>query len=207
MDALPVWLQWAVSLATVLSSIGVIVALIQLKISGTQFKQQLKLTERQFKLTNQGYIQCVINQDFYTANNEPATQQDIMNPATLYWFLFPVAQLENVGNLPVQFFIDHFKVFFNGTEVYHTPDEVLKQTENIIYPKQNLPFMLGRIFFSDQQATLTLQQIQDLKITCEILVTYNDYNDKTKKTVNRKLELSGVFLIGKDIHDSLPLLK
>jgi len=207
MDVLPVWLQWAVSFATVLSSIGVLVALVQLRISSKQFDRQLKLTERQFKLTNQGYLQCVINQDFYTTKDEPATQQDLMDPATLYWFLFPVAQLENVGNLPIQFFIDHFTVFFNGTEVYHTPDEILKRTENIIYPKQNLPFMLGRIFFSDQQATLTLQQIQDLKITCKILVTYNDYNDTTKKTVNRELELSGVFLIGKQIHDSLPLLQ
>jgi hypothetical protein len=83
----------------------------------------------------------------------------------------------------------------------------LQQTENIIYPKQTQQFLLGRIFFGDQMPNLTLQQIQDLKLTCKILVTYNDYNDNVKKTIDREMELSGVFLIIKKINDSLPLLQ
>jgi hypothetical protein len=207
MDVLPVWLQWAVSLATVLSSIGVIVALIQLKISGTQFKEQLKLTERQFKLTNQGYIQCTVNHEFYMSNGMAATQEDAINPATLFNSIFPVASLENVGNLPVLFFVAYFKVSFDGTEVYHTPEEILTRTENILYPKQNMPFLLGQFFFDEQHSNLSLEQVQALKITYNILVNYNDYNDKTQKTVNRELELSGVYVMSKGIKDSLPLLK
>jgi hypothetical protein len=207
MEALPVGMQWVVSFASVLSSIGVIVALIQLKISGDQFKQQLQITQRQFKLTNQGYIQCPINHDFFTDKNQVATLQEFSDPTTLYSYIFPVAALENVGNLPVMLSINHFKVFFDGKEVYHTPELVLQQTENIIYPKQSLQFMLGRVFFSDQMANLTLQQIQDLKLTCKILVTYNDYNDSVKKTIDRELELSGIYLINKKINDSIPLLQ
>jgi hypothetical protein len=207
MVVLPVWLQWAVSFATVLSSIGVIVALIQLRISSNQFNRQLKLTERQFKLTSQGYIQCIVNNEFYKIDGKPATQEDVLDPVIQYNSIFPIASLENVGNLPVQFFIDHFTVLFNGTEIYHTPGKILTQTENIIYPKQTLPFLLGQYFFNDQHSNLSLQDIQELKITYKILVNYNDYNDKTQKTVNRELELSGIYMIGKEIHDSLPLLQ
>jgi hypothetical protein len=117
MEALPVGMQWVVSFASVLSSIGVIVALIQLKISGDQFKQQLQITQRQFKLTNQGYIQCPINHDFFTDKNQVATLQEFSDPTTLYSYIFPVAALENVGNLPVMLSINHFKVFFDGKEV------------------------------------------------------------------------------------------
>jgi hypothetical protein len=206
MDVLPVWLQWAVSFATVLSSIGVIVALIQLRISGTQFKEQLKLTERQFKLTNQGYIQCIVNHEFNKNDGTAATPEDAMNPGTLFNSIYPVASLENVGNLPVLFFVAHFKVLFNGTEVYHTSEEILTRTENILYPKQEMPFLLGQFFFDEQHSNFTLQQIQALKITYKILVNYNDYNDKTQKTVDRELELSGIYVMSKGIHDSLPLL-
>src|ERR1700761_91151 len=188
MEALPVAMQWAVAFASVLSSVGVIIALVQLKISGDQFKQQLQITQRQFKLTNQGYVQCPINHDFFTDKNQTATVQDINDPTTLYSYILPAAGLENVGNLPVKFYINYFKVFFDGKEVYHTPDVVLQQTENIIYPKQTQQFLLGRVFFGDQMPNLTLQQIQDLKLTCKILVTYNDYNDNVKKTIDREME-------------------
>jgi hypothetical protein len=206
MEALPVAMQWAVAFASVLSSVGVIIALFQLKISGDQFKQQLKITQRQFKLTNQGYVQCPINGDFFTDKIQTATVQDFNDPTTLYNYILPMAGLENVGNLPVRFHINYFKVFFDDNEVYHTPEVVL-QTENIIYPKQSQQFLLGRVFFGAQMPNLTLQQIQDLKLTCKILVTYNDYNDSVKKTIDREMELSGVFLIIKKINDSLPLLQ
>ncbi|HTH81970.1 MAG TPA: hypothetical protein VL490_03490 [Mucilaginibacter sp.] len=117
MEALPVAMQWAVAFASVLSSVGVIIALVQLKISGDQFKQQLQITQRQFKLTNQGYVQCPVNHDFFTDKNQAATVQDINDPTTLYSYILPAAGLENVGNLPVKFYINYFKVFFDGKEV------------------------------------------------------------------------------------------
>src|ERR1700688_5016608 len=96
MDTLPAWLQWLVSLATVLSSIGVIIAFVQLRISGNQFHEQLKistdqfqtqlkLTQNQFKLINQGFVKLTMMQYFLPKSDDSASIKEIpLDPNTLY---------------------------------------------------------------------------------------------------------------------------
>lgn len=78
---LPIWLQWFSSFAAVLSSIGVIIAFVQLRasnknfykqlqISTDQFKTQLTLTQDQFKLLNQGFVKMTMTQ-FFMTNEAP----------------------------------------------------------------------------------------------------------------------------------------
>ena len=197
MDVLPVWLQWAVSLATVLSSIGVFVALLQLKVSGDQANKQLQLSERQFNLINQGFLQTTFNSDFFTINNMVAQQEDLANPETLLMYIFPVVTLQNVGNLPVFYFFEYFKVIVNGAECYHTPPEIFDGTDNMLFPKQSLPLMLGRVFFNEAHSGLTFQQVQELNFTCRIKISYKDFNDDSspRKVIDHEMLLSGVFFI------------
>lgn len=201
MDSLPLWLQWLVSLATILSSIGVIIAFVQLRISGKQFERQLRITKQQFKITNQGYINLALNYNL-SAGDHLATQDELLNPDTMYCSIRPVAVLENVGNLPVYFTVDSFILFCKGQEKYQIPD-VAKQAKNVLYPKQSTNFYLGEVFFNDQHTLIKGSDILDLNITIKLLITYNDYNDKTRKTIDRDVSMSGSIFINTIIRDRL----
>ncbi len=205
MQVLPIWLQWAVSLATVLSSIGVFIALMQLKISGDQFKQQLKLNESQFKLVNQGFIQISYGGSFYTNKNLPAQEADILDPETIYTYLFPTVTLKNVGILPVLYHFEHFIAFFDGIESYRAPAHLFNVKNNILFSNQELPLMLGQVYFNYEHTNLTFQEIQELKLTFQLKLSYHDYNEKetNKKIIDQQVALSGVLFVNQNKEDDL----
>jgi hypothetical protein len=205
-DVFPVWWQWVSSVAGVVSSIGVIIALVQLKISGKQFHEQLKLTENQFLLSNQGYVKVEMKETLIIADNEPIEKVDSLNDNTLYKGLSSVALLENVGNLPVKFNVIYFKICFNGNEVCEMPQTMLGKTVNIIYPNTKQDFELGEFDFTDKGAFKSkyLHEILDLHISCKVMIEYFDYNSPThKKMIDREFELAGLQPVWTSVKDIL----
>ncbi len=203
METLPAWMQWLVAIASVVSSIGVIIAFVQLKISGNQFKEQLQITEQQFKLLNQGYVDMMLHQDYFTETFEQAQKANIYDPTCIYQFFGVTSVFTNVGNVPVKLVVNSFHVFFNGVETFQLPADVISRSENIVHPKQNLSFRLGNVYFNEQKTSLHLAEILALNVTYKILVSYHDYNNNTRKTIDRELQLSGLNLITTLIKDEL----
>jgi hypothetical protein len=207
LDVLPVWFQWLSAIAGILSSVGVIIAFVQLKEASKQFKTQLKLTEKQFLLSNQGYVKMKMKETLILDDNEPAEKVKLPpSDNTLYKGLSTLAKLENVGNLPVRFNVIYFKVCFNGNEVCEIPQTMLGKTTNIIYPNAKQDFDLGELDFTDDgnPKSKYLHEIFDLHISCKLLIEYADYNNPAhKKTLNREFELVGLQPIWTSVKDAL----
>jgi len=193
METLPAWIQWFVAIATVLTSVGVIVAFVQLKESSIQFKQQLKANRDQFTLLNQGYIQMLFYQKLWGKDEHNQMVETEINNTNLYYFSGLVATLENVGNMPIKFYIKHCIAYADGKEIYRGPEEVFKKTVNVIYPKATLPYSFGA--FPLVETGLKLQQLSALKIGYKLLIEYHDFHDNRIKTIDREMALSGTDII------------
>ncbi len=125
-QALPIWLQIAVDLATIISSVGVIAAFIQIYISTRQFKEQLKITqnqlklsENQFTLINQGYLSPEFEVSLYSPDIKAGTP---IGPNSLWQILTTNVSLNNTGNLPVVFEVIEFDLYFNGVKTFSLSD-------------------------------------------------------------------------------------
>jgi len=204
MDTLPIWLQWLAAIAGILSSVGVIIAFVQLRISGEQFNKQLKLTEEQFKLSNQGYVKLTLNQGFVSDEIKSDTPVPLNNQ-THYKYSTIEAKLENVGNLPVKLNVISFQVFFNKVEAYSAPKEILTKAKDIVYPKTDLKYELGKYYYNEAHTPLLYYEIEQLNITYKILIHYHDYNDNSKrnKTIDREAKLIEGKIISTSIEDVL----
>ncbi|MDB5135717.1 MAG: hypothetical protein JWP37_2320 [Mucilaginibacter sp.] len=190
MGALPDWLQWLVSISTVLSSVGVIVAFVQLRISSNQFKEQLRQTEQQFRLLNQGYINLTFNQGLFVIDPDGSLRQVDPDKITVFFATALMAVLENPGNMPIKFDVMHCIVYSHGTEIYRASETELSETVNTIYPKATQSFNFGTFYLGE--AGVNLQQLLDLDISYDLLINYHDFNDEQHiKKINRKMALSG----------------
>ena len=200
METLPAWIQWLVAIATALSSVGVIIAFVQLKISSNQFKKQLQLTVQQFKLLNQGYIQLIFNQLLYIVDADRNLQvAENIDDKTLYYAMALRATMQNVGNMPIKMDVKNCIVYADKKEIYRTPEAVISQTINTIYPQATTIFNFGIFNLSDKG--LNIRQLSDQKITYDLLIEYHDFNDERIKTINRGMELSGAEIIVKRSDD------
>jgi hypothetical protein len=203
MEALPVWLQWVSTIAASISSIGVLVAFIQIRITGKQFKTQLKLTEEQFKLLNQGYINLKFNQQLYErGEGDKLYLAETVTDKGQYYATALTAQLENVGNMPISLDMKHCIVYADGKEIYRTPESVFAQTQNTIYPKSNMPYNFG--LFPLAEKGLSLQQLFAMNITYDLQIDYYDFNDKEHaKKIDRGMALEGGQILIKRNQDKI----
>jgi len=219
METLPAWLQWLVSLATILSSIGVIIAFVQLRISSKQFNEQLKisaeefqtqlkLTQDQFKLINQGFVKMsamvywlVHNEDVVIDPTKPIP----LDLTTQYFGGRLKITLENVGNLPVKTKFKHFIVFVDDKEMANFTEETLVRFKDTIHPKTHEEYSMPDFPFRYPETGLHLAEIANLKITYSLLIEYKDYNDTNDdaKTIERELEMVQGVIYNAHIYDKL----
>lgn len=194
METLPIWFQWVVSLASVLSSVGVIIAFIQLRESSDQSRKQLKLTEDQFRLLNQGYIQVAVAQIMYIYDADKNLQvADQVDNTTRYFATALTSTMQNVGNMPIKMDVKHCVVYAGEKEIYRTNEALLQQTVNNIYPQVTLPFNFGAFYLGENG--VTIGELSEMKITYSLLIHYHDFNDPHIKTIDRGMELAGTQII------------
>ena len=194
METLPIWLQWLVSFTSILSSAGVIVAFVQLRESSDQSRRQMKLTEDQFRLLNQGYIQVTVSQLMYVYDKNNNLQPvDQIDDATRYYATALISTMQNVGNMPIKMDVKHCIVYMDGKEIYRTDEAALKKTINNIYPQVTLPFNFGAFYLGKDG--VTIRELTDMKITYDLLIEYHDFNDTRIKTIDRGMELFGVEIL------------
>jgi hypothetical protein len=182
---LPAWMQYIVAISSLVASLGVIVALVQIYITKQQFNKQLAITTNQFTLSNQGYLYMDVNATLYSPDLQPGTP---MRPGISYQSIAIGAAIENTGNMPVVFYPLSSKIFFNGVEVYSLPVDTIGSS--VSYPKQKSYFGMGQTPFNVKQELLTIDQIQSLRITCKFKFNYHDFNSKHVKTIERTLVVS-----------------
>jgi hypothetical protein len=189
-QTLPVWLQMAVGLATIISSIGVIAAFVQIYISIRQFKgqlritqDQLKLSEAQFTLINQGYLSPEFDINLYSPDVNDKTE---IKSSTTFQTLSTVVNLNNTGNLPVIYQVKEFNLYFNGAKIYSLQDnqEIAPGT---VYPKQISPYLINAPLKNDN-TRMSVDEVSKTNITCSILIHYNDFNSKRTKIINRNIK-------------------
>jgi hypothetical protein len=180
--ALPSWLQYVVAASSIISSLGVVVALVQIAIAKNQFKTQLAVTTNQFTLLNQGYLNLDTRSSLYSPQLVPGTP---MRSGVAYESIAIEASLENVGNTPIIYRAESIKMYFNDVEVYSAPTNSLGSS--ISYPKQKSTFGMGTAFFTQQHSLLTIAQIQQLHPTCKFKFSYHDFNSNHTKTIERTL--------------------
>src|ERR1700742_1193500 len=107
---LPSWLQYLVAASTVIASLGVVVALVQIYVTKKQFNRQLAVTTKQFTLSNQGYLHIDVNSNLYSPQLPAGTP---MRPGITYQSISIEAIIENVGNMPVVFSLQSCTIRFN----------------------------------------------------------------------------------------------
>ena len=189
-QTLPLWLQIAVDFATIISSIGVIAAFVQIYISIRQFKKQLritqdqlKLSEAQFTLINQGYLSPEFDINLYSPDVNEKTE---VKSNTTFQTLSTVVNLNNTGNLPVIYQVKEFNLYFNGAKIYSLQDnqEIAPGT---VYPKQISPYLINAPLKNDSTG-MSVEEVSKTNITCSILIHYNDFNSKRTKIINRNLK-------------------
>lgn len=189
---IPSWLQFAATIATSISGVGVIIALIQVIISNKQLKAQLEttkgqldLSEKQFNLDNRGYLifQC------QTVPHGPTFHKGaIMKPGMKYTGIWLVGNLENAGNSPIMVDVTQLEIYYGDIEQFK--DKKLQEvTKVVIVPKQVLQLNLGYFPF-DKGNLLSPAQAQNLNISCKILLKYrDDLNPKHVRTIDRKMHV------------------
>ncbi|MET3981141.1 hypothetical protein ABIB62_003782 [Mucilaginibacter sp. UYP25] len=181
---LPESLQIIVAISAIVSSFGVVVALIQIAIAKGQFKTQLEVTSNQFYLLNQGYLSIDTRSALYSPQLAPGSP---MVPGITYESISISASLENVGNTPIIYEIDQCVFKFNGLTVYKPTIKL--SDKGVLYPKQIATFGLGQTPFTNLNELLTTDAIQALNITCVFSFKYNDFNSNVIKTIERTLEV------------------
>jgi hypothetical protein len=189
-QALPIWLQIAVDLAAIISSVGVIAAFIQIYISTKQFKEQLKITQNQLKLSedqftliNQGYLSPEFEVSLYSPDIKAGTA---IAPNSLWQILTTNVSLNNTGNLPIVFTVMEFNLYFNGVKTFSLSDNQVL-TPATTYPKQISPYVINAPLKVDHTC-MSIEEVIKTEITSKIVIHYHDFNSKRIKIINRSLK-------------------
>jgi hypothetical protein len=200
---LPAWLQFAVAAASIVSSVGVLIAFWQIFITKGQYQEQLKNSKDQFRLQNQGYILFDTVLSLYSPNTIPGTpfaDNALLKTFTLF------ATMENSGNFPVILYLKHCDFYYGDKIVFSLDKDAFGKV--IINPKQkNTNGII--VHQLDEQQGISFDQLESLNISAKLLMEYHDFNDTAnKKTIEREMIFpiagNNITTIYKHIYDKVP---
>lgn len=165
--------------SSLISTAGLIVSLAAIAIS----IKTCMSSDAQFQYLNQGYLQVqpniALDKDGKTLNRVLEVGDD----ERILGLSFEI-DLLNAGNLPVNYTIKKFDVYFNGALVHTNLDNYYN--DGVLYPKQTGTYNIPTLFFNSLKLPA---RFGDLKLTdykCRVVIEYSDFGSKHIKIIDRE---------------------